>query len=426
MAPASRGWGTDLWRRFQKHIDKFSRLQGPQPFLRRRQIFIIGLWGEKDDDKLLADDGFLAAVGADGKLRNCSAQQARFARAWHTQDRAAGSVDLPMFFRLQWDAWHSSWLWSAAWIDDDRPRLDGGQSHFDVWPRWLEEMISDGAEAAFSRRKSPEVGEDDPELLWAAGGDGGDDGWLHYPEIVADVQELGRDAAIMKVCATDSALSLASRACLDSDNNEAETRVLQHGSPLNGRRPQVAGHVASCVAESCVPLASRNRHDPKNNGEETQKDVSPPENKRPQVTGQIASCADCCLPLASRICREPKNNGEETEVLQDVSPPESRRPQVGLLQGAVQVPRSTGHCLPRTLLSRLFLTGSFQLPAIASCLQGACNYWLGRCTGAPQVNSASASVRPNSEGGRLSSLQFRLDPTTASESERPRTLVLSL
>ena len=104
MAPASHGWGTDLWRRFQKHIDNFSRLQGPQPFLRRRQIFIIGLWGEKDDDKLLADDGFLAAVGADGKLRNCSAQQARFARAWRTQDRAVGSVDLPMFFRLQWDA----------------------------------------------------------------------------------------------------------------------------------------------------------------------------------------------------------------------------------------------------------------------------------------------------------------------------------
>ena len=23
-------------------------------------------------------------------------------------------------------AWHSSWLWSAARIDDDRPRLDGG------------------------------------------------------------------------------------------------------------------------------------------------------------------------------------------------------------------------------------------------------------------------------------------------------------
>ena len=137
MAPASHGWGTDLWRRFQKHIDKFSRLQGPQPFLRRRQICIIGLWGEKD--------------GADGKLRNCSAQQAHFARAWHTQDRAVGSVDLPMFFRLQWDVWR---LWSAAWIDETRPRLDGGQSHFDVWPRWLEERMSDRAEAAFSSRKS--------------------------------------------------------------------------------------------------------------------------------------------------------------------------------------------------------------------------------------------------------------------------------
>ena len=289
-------------------------------------------------------------------------------------------------------------------------------------------MISDRAEAAFSRRKSPELGEDDPELLWAAGGDGGDDGWLHYPEIVADVQELGRNAAEMNVCVTDSALSLASRACLDSDNNEAETRVLQHGSPLNGRRPQVAGHVASCAADSCLPLASlTNRHDPKNNGEETQvlQDVSPPENKRPQVTGQIASCAaDCRLPLASRICSEPKNNGEETQVLQDVSPPESRRPQVGLLQGAVQVPCSTGHCLPRALLSRLSLAGSFQLPAIASCLQGACNYWLGRCTGEVRISGPP----PNSEVREADCpvCNSGLIPTTASESERPRTLVLIL
>ena len=74
------------------------------------------------------------------------------------------------------------------------------------------------------------------------------------------------------------------------------------------------------------------------------------------------------------------------------------------------MPCSTGHCLPRTLLSHLSLTGCFQLPAIASCLQGACNYWLGRCTGEVRVDSASASVGPNSERGRLSSLQFRLDP----------------
>ena len=160
-----------------------------------------------------------------------------------------------------------------------------GQSHFDEWPRWLEEMISDRAEAAFSSRN-------DPELLCAASGDGGNDGWLYYPAIVADVQELGQNAAKMNVCATDSALSLAGKGCLDPENHEAETRVLQHGSPLKGRRPQVAGHVVSCAAESCLPLASRNLRDPKNNGEETQalQDVSPPESRRPQVTGRLLVC----------------------------------------------------------------------------------------------------------------------------------------
>ena len=407
-------------------MDKFSRLQGPQPFLRRRQIFIIGLWGEKDDDKLLADDGFLAAVGADGKLRNCSAQQARFARAWHTQDRAVGSVDLPMLFRLQWDVWHSCWLWSAAWIDENRPRLDGGQSHFDVWPRWLAET-SDGAEAAFSSRESPGIGDGEPELLWAAGGDGGDHGWLFCFQAATDVQEFELDAAWMSAC--------------------MESRAPQRGSRSEGRRPQVAGQIASCAADSCLPPACRSCRDPKNNGEETQvlQDVSPPESRRPQVgllqgaaqgpcstghclplsllsrlsfsggfqlpafasclqgplaaahvhalgqdagtqvlqhgpplearrpqvAGHIASCAaDSRLPLACRSCHDPKNNGEETQVLQDVSLPESRRAQVGMLQDAVQVPCSTGHCLPLSLLSRLSLTGCFQLPDFASCLQG--------------------------------------------------------
>ena len=190
-----------------------------------RQIFIIGLWGEKDDDKLLADDGFLAAVGADGKLRNCSAQQARFARAWHTQDRAVGSVDLPLLFRLQWDVWHSCWLWSAAWIDENRPRLDGGQSHFDVWPRWLAET-SDGAEAAFSSRESPGIGDDEPELLWAAGGDGGDHGWLFCPQAATDVQEFELDAAWMSAC--------------------MESRAPQRGPRSEGRRPATGRHVARC------------------------------------------------------------------------------------------------------------------------------------------------------------------------------------
>ena len=328
-----------------------------------------------------------------------------------------GSVDLPMFFRLQWDAWHSSWLWSAAWIDDDRPRLDGGQSRFDVWPRW---------------RKSPEVGEDDLELLWAAGGDGGDDGWLFCPQAAANVQESRQDAAWPHMCTTDSVLSLASRACLGPDNYEAESPVLQHGSSLKGRRPQVAGHDASCAADFCLPLASRS---PKNNGEETPvlQDVSPPKSRRPLVTGQIASCAaDCCLPLASRICRDPKNNGEETQVLQDVSPPESRRLQVGLLQGAIQVPGSSGYCLPRILPSHPSLNGSFQLPAFASCLQ----------KGRAIFGLDGAWVRFESQACLRLTLQVPLlgptlreafcpvcnsgFPTTASESERPRTLVLSL
>ena len=356
----------------------------------------------------MQEECLLAAVGADGRLRGLSAEQARFCRAWRERAIAAGGSGMQIMFRAQWDAWHSKWVWAAATMEDSvgdqaggdagldthdlevnsaddgafavtdhkiaietEPQWtaagDGGDGGYCCWPLTAAGLVAerkddDGRDAAAEDVKALVR-----ELMWTSAGDGGDDGWCYWPSVTG-VVAAGQDDA----CVTGACLSIASRASLVPKNNGAETQVLQDVSLPKSRRPQVARLATACTTDNCLPLASRTCRDPKNNGEETQvlQDVSLPKSRRSQVVRLATACAtDICLPLASRTCRDPKNNGEEIRGLQDVSLPESRRLQVARLATVCATdtcsPLASRTCRdPKNKMSHSRKVGGYRLPGL--------------------------------------------------------------
>ena len=323
------------WKSFERSLRDPDREYGPQPDLRRgRQVYIIGLWGEKDgldeSAEAVQEECLLAAVGADGRLRGLSAEQARFCRTWRERAIAAGGSGMQIMFRAQWDAWHSKWVWAAATMEDSVGDQAGGDAGLDTHD--LEaNSADDGAFAVADHKIAIET-----ELQWTAAGDGGDGGCYCWPLMAAGVvaehkDDDGRDAA--------------------AEDVKALVRELMWTSAGDGGDdgwcywPSVTGVAAArkddeCVTGACLSIASRASLVPKNNGAETQvlQDVSLPKSRRLQVARLATACAtDTCSPLASRTCRNPKNNGEETRRLQDASLPKSRSLQVGTPQGARQV-----------------------------------------------------------------------------------------
>ena len=115
MAPSSHG--ALRWKGFEKYVHRESCEHGPQPYLQRQQVCIIGLWGEKSDDDLLQsgrkESCFLFAVGANGELREVSGLRFLHCRAWMRKAAKKG-CESEFFFLVQWDSWHSSWVWTAA------------------------------------------------------------------------------------------------------------------------------------------------------------------------------------------------------------------------------------------------------------------------------------------------------------------------
>ena len=115
MAPSSHE--ALRWKGFEKYVHRESCEHGPQPYLQRQQVCIIGLWGEKSDDDLLQfgrkESCFLFAVGANGELCEVSGLRFLHCRAWMRKAAKKG-CESEFFFLVQWDSWHSSWVWTAA------------------------------------------------------------------------------------------------------------------------------------------------------------------------------------------------------------------------------------------------------------------------------------------------------------------------
>ena len=105
MAPSSHG--ALRWKGFEKYVHKESCEHGPQPYLQRQQVCIIGLWGEKSDDDLLQfgrkESCFLFAVGANGELCEVSGLRFLHCRAW-MRKAAKKDCESEFFFLVQWTA----------------------------------------------------------------------------------------------------------------------------------------------------------------------------------------------------------------------------------------------------------------------------------------------------------------------------------
>ena len=175
MAPSSHG--ALRWKGFEKYVHRESCEHGPQPYLQRQQVCIIGLWGEKSDDDLLQfgrkESCFLFAVGANGELCEVSGLRFLHCRAW-MRKAAKKDCESEFFFLVQWDSWHSSWVWTAA-AAALKPTVDESGDALLPAGEAADKHGALGAAADGGKGAAGGAGEivGPIKLPWAAGGQGG-------------------------------------------------------------------------------------------------------------------------------------------------------------------------------------------------------------------------------------------------------------